>query len=219
MPRKQKKYHFIYKTTNVVNGKYYVGMHSTDDLEDGYIGSGKRLWYSIRKYGRDKFVIERIEFFETREALIEREKKLVDDELLRDPMCMNLMKGGEGGFISEEQQKRRSIAAGLAKAAILKTDPDMMKKLVECAANNFRRAHTSGKIKYDTFRNKKHTSATKDKIGMRNSVLQRGVGNSQYGTCWIFKLNENKKIKKEELEYYLSQGWTKGRKWGHRSDG
>jgi len=43
MPRKQKKYHYIYKTTNILNYKFYIGMHSTDDLDDGYVGSGKRL--------------------------------------------------------------------------------------------------------------------------------------------------------------------------------
>ena len=42
---------FIYKTTNLINGKYYIGMHSTDNLEDVYIGSGKRLWFSIKNYG------------------------------------------------------------------------------------------------------------------------------------------------------------------------
>lgn len=50
MPRKQKKYHYVYKTINNITKRYYYGMHSTHDLEDGYLGSGKRLRYSINKY-------------------------------------------------------------------------------------------------------------------------------------------------------------------------
>ena len=52
------KYHFLYKTTNLINGKYYYGMHSTYKLNDGYLGSGKILRYSIRKYGKENFSIE-----------------------------------------------------------------------------------------------------------------------------------------------------------------
>ncbi len=55
---KLKKYHFIYKTTNLINGKFYIGMHSTSNLKDGYLGSGKRLWFSIKYHGRENHIIE-----------------------------------------------------------------------------------------------------------------------------------------------------------------
>ena len=78
MPRKQKKHYYIYKTTNVVTGKYYYGMHSTDNLEDGYYGSGRRLRYSINKYGEKNHNVEIIEHVDNREKLIEREKEIVN---------------------------------------------------------------------------------------------------------------------------------------------
>jgi hypothetical protein len=56
--RKQHNYHYIYKTTCTITGKYYVGMHSSSNLEDGYIGSGKKLWNSVRKHGRENHIIE-----------------------------------------------------------------------------------------------------------------------------------------------------------------
>lgn len=49
------KYFVVYKTTNKVNGKFYIGSHQTYRLEDGYLGSGKVLKMAIRKYGRDQF--------------------------------------------------------------------------------------------------------------------------------------------------------------------
>ncbi len=54
MLRKDKKYHFIYKTTNLLSGRYYIGMHSTNDLEDGYLGSGKKHRRTIKKHDKQK---------------------------------------------------------------------------------------------------------------------------------------------------------------------
>lgn len=93
----QRKFHYIYKITRA-DGKYYIGMHSTDDLEDGYFGSGQLLWKSIKKHGKEKHSKEILEFLPTRKTLKERERELVNEEILDDPLCMNLKLGGEGGF-------------------------------------------------------------------------------------------------------------------------
>ena len=97
MARKEKQHHFIYKTTNLLNGKYYYGMHSTDNLNDGYLGSGRRLKRSLNKYGKENHKREILEYLLDRKTLIEREKSIVNENLLSDNLCMNLKLGGEGG--------------------------------------------------------------------------------------------------------------------------
>jgi hypothetical protein len=59
---------------------------------------------------------------------------------------------------------------------------------------------------------RKHTPETKKKIGETNSIKQNGENNSQYGTCWMHNNKVNKKIKKSEIEYWINEGWFKGRK-------
>lgn len=94
MARKEKKYHFIYKTTNLLSGKYYYGLHSTNDLDDGYLGSGRRLRYSINKYGKENHKREIIEFCKNRKELICREREIVTLNEIAKEECMNLIVGG-----------------------------------------------------------------------------------------------------------------------------
>lgn len=212
MARKEKTIHYLYKTTCNVTGRYYVGIHSTNNLEDGYMGSGRRLRASIRKYGIENFSKEILGFFETRELLVEAEIKAITPEMITDKNCMNLMGGGTGGFISDEQQRHRSICAGKALANKIKTDSVFREKHKKQVSKNMTNLHRQGKINYNTFEGKCHSEETKQLI----SEVKKGTGvgetNSQYGTCWITKNGINKKIKKEDLEIYLNEGWLKGRK-------
>jgi len=205
MARVKHKYHYIYKTTCLVNQKYYVGMHSTSDLEDGYLGSGRRIWLSIRKHGKENHSFEILEMLESRSSLKEREKELVNEEMLQDPMCMNLMIGGEGGFISVEQQRNRSVAAGKASAKKLKEDKDFRKVFMDRARERMKKRHERGEVNYATFTNRKHSEETKKKM---SEADRTGNNNSQFGTMWITDDSQSKKIKKSDP---IPEGWRKGR--------
>ena len=87
----------VYKTTNLVNGKYYIGVHKTDNPNDGYLGSGRRLWQAITKYGWQNFKKEVLFDFSTLEEAFHKEEELVEIAR-RDPNCYNLNKGGRGGW-------------------------------------------------------------------------------------------------------------------------
>jgi hypothetical protein len=206
--RKEKQHHYIYKTTNLKNGKFYVGMHSTDNLNDGYLGSGTRLRRSIRRNGIENFKIEYLEFFDNRTDLTNREKELVNEELLKDPMCMNLKPGGTGGLVDE--MHAINLKKGASKWSKAKWQiEEYRSKITEVLRNNIIKSHRLGKINYDTFTGKTHSEETKRKIGEANSLIQKGEGNSQFGTCWITNGTENKKIKKTDE---LPKGWSLGRK-------
>lgn len=124
-----RKYHVIYKTTCLVTNRYYIGMHSTDDLNDGYVGSGTRLWRSIKKYGKDQHKCEILENLPTREAASLREKELIDPVWRTDPMCMNIGKGGEGnapGYRTTEETRALISQRSKEMWAKRKADPVAM---------------------------------------------------------------------------------------------
>ena len=89
------KYHYFYKVTNTINNHFYYGIHSTKDLNDGYMGSGRRLKQAIKKYGIENFSKEIIKFFNNREELAKYEAEIVTESLVRDPNCYNMVVGGD----------------------------------------------------------------------------------------------------------------------------
>jgi len=74
----KKKYYLVYKTTNLINGKIYIGKHETYNLDDGYLGSGKLLLRAIKKYGKVNFKREILFECLTRDEMNMKEAQIVN---------------------------------------------------------------------------------------------------------------------------------------------
>ena len=101
--------HYTYRIDNLINGKYYIGKHSSESLDDGYMGSGTLIKAAIAKYGIENFKKTILEIFSTSEEAFEHEAQIVTMAEVNDPMCYNIQPGGEGKqklFTDEEAHER-----------------------------------------------------------------------------------------------------------------
>ena len=108
-------HYYLYEIKNRVNGNIYVGVHKTNNLDDGYMGSGTIIKRAIEKHGLDNFTKTILEVFDTQEALYTREKEVVNEEFLARKDTYNLRIGGLGGWdfvnTDEELSIQRSLRA------------------------------------------------------------------------------------------------------------
>lgn len=88
----------VYKITNLINNKIYVGVHKTSNLEDGYMGSGLNIKRAIKKYGVDNFKKEYLAIFDNETDMFDMESKIVNSEFIENCQTYNIVEGGNGGF-------------------------------------------------------------------------------------------------------------------------
>ena len=293
----KKAYNYFYKITNNINNHFYYGVHCTDNLNDGYMGSGKRLHYAYKKYNIENFSKEILYFFDTIQEAYEYEAEVVNETLILDPNCYNIKQGGQGwntyGLATvkdkdgncfdvpvDDPRIKSGELVGATKGMYTYIDKDNNRYYLDkndrkikelhlkpytsfvntiCVkdkndniflVNNTDSNYISGKLvpvnrdkvlvkdKYNNYYEVyktdkryisgelkpiwtgwKHKPETieKAKQTYKEHKHQQGEKNSQFGTCWVYKLDENNKpinikIKKEEIDNYIKEGWIKGRK-------
>lgn len=191
-------HYIIYKTLNKANGRYYIGSHKTEKLDDGYLGSGKRLKAAIEKYGEENFEREVLYVFNNPDEMYAKEVELVTEEEVKNPDCYNLKEGGFGGwdYIANHPKRKEWL-----KRAGEKRGKELAK--LNSVLNKERNK------KGIQFGGKKHKEESKQKIRSSCSRAQSGSKNSQFGTIWITNGTESKKIRKDQE---IPEGYRQGRK-------
>jgi len=210
-------YYTIYKITNKINNKIYIGKHKTTDLNDEYMGSGKLIKDAIEKYRVDNFKKDILFIFDNEEEMNNKESDLVTPEFIREDTNYNICVGRSGGFsyINETvwtkerrlEHNRKSSPFGDPEFYIKHKD-----KIEEGAKKGSRilsQLIKEGVVDPRNFLGKSHTQETKQKMSKSaKERLKDPTKNSQYGTMWITDGMKNKKIKKNEM---IPEGWRKGR--------
>ncbi len=221
-------HYIVYKTTNNVNNKIYIGKHQTKDLNDDYLGSGKILSYAIQKYGKEKFTREILYEFDNDEEMNLMEAQIVDEEFVSRTDTYNIKLGGQGGWdhfkgtvnVKDKTGKRFNISKtdiryingevnSIAKNTILTKDKngDIFRVLI------YDPRYLSGELVGIT-KGRSISEDHKQKISKANSKRQKGKDNSMYGMTWIYNTKEERSIRvpKEEVQKWIEKGWNRGRK-------
>lgn len=190
------KYHYLYKITNKLTGEYYYGVHSTNDLNDYYFGSGSKLNDNIKKYGRENFIKENIEFFESRKELLKAEKMLVNKEMLADEKCLNVILGGG------------ELKGSLGKKCII--DDNGEYRMVD-KNNSTYEGFMTGRICINNGKNMKYIIPYDLQryidMGWKKGTIYESPGKNK---IWVNKDNEMLQIMRDDLQHYIDMGWKKG---------
>jgi len=154
-------FYIVYETTNLINGKKYRGYHTTDNLDDGYMGSGTAIMKAFDKYGHENFKREILEFCDSIEHALERESFYVNDEWVRDKSNYNLVKGGRCLVLSEESKEK-----------ISKTQKEKYQ------AGEFKVfGYLKGEKRIPTFKGKTHSEESREKM----SESKKGIPSPMKG--------------------------------------
>lgn len=203
----------IYKITNLVNGKIYVGKDHTNNPD--YYGSGKLIRRAIKKYGKEAFVKEVIEELEDPKLLQDREKYWIKEYNSQDlRLGYNISPGGDGGDTLSNNPDKKDIISRISntlkgrvfseehkdklKANHNSKNPEVAKKISQKLKGRVRSEEHKEKIKQANLGKKRSKeSVEKNRAAMRNSK-------------WVYDpvTGEQKRIPESESN---PNGWLPGR--------
>ena len=193
-------YGYIYKITNKLNGKIYIGQHKAVKFEpDVYQGSGKLLLRAYDKYGKENFDNELICECTDQSDMDEKEIFYINlFESTNSNLGYNLTPGGFGGGGPQSEETRQKIREH-STGRILINDGEHMRRVHEEELPLYmEKGFIEGSLPFNrtkTFKDKLSKSTT----GKRG--MHRITSNNDIETCWAYP---------EEFDTLLSEGWNFG---------
>ncbi len=194
----------MYQITNLVNGKIYIGVHKTEDLNDSYMGSGKYLKLAQRKYGLANFKKEILEQFSSLDEMFLREAELVNPQFINRKDTYNIIEGGRntsgpgrlGGLKAKELQ-------------VGYQNPEIRKRGTEKIRQEELGAFCNPTLRAEM----QQRSRTADAIAKKKETFkqinhQKGEANSQFGKKWITNGSKSTRIERSDP---IPEGWRIGR--------
>lgn len=185
-----KKYYTVYQTTNLINGKIYIGIHATNNLEDGYLGSGRDIKQAIKEFGKDSFKKHILCIFDNLEEMVKKEEELVTDEFRNREDTYNCVVGGTGWRMLgaklnprsvEYRQKMSNAKKGfrLGSKHTIEVKEKISKKLKgrPCPTKGIKASEEAKKRMSESQKGRKHSEETIEKIRQINI----GENNPNFG--------------------------------------
>jgi group I intron endonuclease len=220
-----KNHNFVYITTNTINGKQYIGEHSSDILDDNYLGSGYYLKRAISKYGKELFVREILEICNSKEEAFHKQYEYICKFNTLNPNGYNISPhGGYGvnGCSLSEETKRKISQSEKGKFVSPESIEKMKVKLrgKKHSGESKHKMSESQKGEKCFWFGKTHLDQTKEKI--RTTLLNRAIPTSKTtldklssvtkGRIWVVNHKEehNKRIWPREFDQYKILGYERG---------
>lgn len=199
-------YGYVYKTTNTVTNKIYIGQKKSDVfLEEKYLGSGVRLKSSIKHHGKENFKVELIEWCESKETLDIREKFWINFYNSRNSeIGYNITIGGDGTTGCTIWNKGKTKY----------TDPRLIQSETEKLnrAKSLSKAHREGKFHYDEM----FTFEVRKKMSDR--AKNRSHPPTTTGTTCFTNGVINKMLYPEQFDEFIAGGFYKGKTYKNKKE-
>lgn len=198
----EEPYGFIYITTNIINGKRYIGQRRFINNWESYLGSGQIIKKAIKKYGKENFFRDIIEIAYSKEELNKLEEQWIESyNATKRNDFYNIAHGGNSGskFEGKSEYEMLKIKQKISKSNKNKiVSIETRQKMSKIAKNNF----TTGKVKpwnkgkiglYN------HSEKTKEKDkylknGIPKSEAYKGENNPNYGNCYSEEIKDKMKL-------------------------
>lgn len=195
----------IYKTTNLINGKIYVGQDSNNDPT--YLGSGLLINKAIKKYGKNNFLKEILEYCPTKKDLDEKEKFWIST-LSATTLGYNISFGGTGGDLFNclsESQKIKNIKVKSQNAKLKNIMHE--KNVFDCWVEKY--GIIEAKIKLQEFK-EKLSRTLKERENIKLNKVRENYGDfilKSFFTLTIDEIHKELKgiVSKKYIRYILKE--------------